>query len=346
MQAFQVLGALLVALTMAASGIGKLSDPSGTAAGFSSLKVPKFLSPPLVVRALPWVEMAIAVGVLLPGPLGWIALLGALALFVAYWVLVARALRSGEAADCNCFGAAASGKVTRLTLVRNTVLVLVGLLALVGPIWRPSPLAALAAQGPEAWAGVLMGVLGMALVGLVLTEPKPAAAPEQPSVEVAPPEGVEGDYVRLPIPFASLRNSNDDLVTLRAMAATRPVLLLFVSPTCGSCTGVLERIPGWIEQLPVLDIRPVTNSLDALRAAYPDLAGVALGDPNGDTAAIFGFLPNPSAVLLGADGLLAGGPVAGEGNVTQLVEDIAAELAAVEQGSEDVVSEAEAVVGA
>ena len=50
-------------------------------------------------------------------------------------------------------------------------------------------------------------------------------------------------------------------------------------------------------------------------------------DPEGLVGETFDMQATPSAVLLGADGLLAGGPVVGSLAVPQLVDDILHELA-------------------
>ena len=46
-----------------------------------------------------------------------------LLLFVAYLVLVARAVRRPEPVDCGCFGALGDSQVTRVTVWRNAALV-------------------------------------------------------------------------------------------------------------------------------------------------------------------------------------------------------------------------------
>ena len=50
-----------------------------------------------------------------------------------------------------------------------------------------------------------------------------------------------------------------------------------------------------------------------------------LHDPQGTLARIFG-VGTPAAVLLGGDGLLAGGPVRGRDQVVDFVGDVRAEL--------------------
>ena len=51
-------------------------------------------------------------------------------------------------------------------------------------------------------------------------------------------------------------------------------------------------------------------------------------DREGSVAHLFA-VGSPAAVLLGADGLLAGGPIQGESQVVEFLDDVAAQLAEV-----------------
>ena len=52
-------------------------------------------------------------------------------LFVAYLMLVVRAVRRPEPVDCGCFGALGDSEVTPMTVWRNVLLVVAALLAVV-----------------------------------------------------------------------------------------------------------------------------------------------------------------------------------------------------------------------
>lgn len=95
------------------------------------------------------------------------------------------------------------------------------------------------------------------------------------------------------------------------MSRQRAVLLLWVSATCGSCAEVIAQIPAWRAELGPVDVRPVLASVDTLAERAPDLAPIALADPEHQVARLFDVWGVPMAVLLGADGRLAGGPVLG-----------------------------------
>src|SRR5829696_3548701 len=107
------LAPVILAVVLAASAVGKLRSPSVSAEGFRDLRVPGPLSGRVVVEALPWGELLLAVAlVLVGGPVGVVAAVAALLLFGAYLVLVVRALGFEEDVDCACFGAFAPGRIS------------------------------------------------------------------------------------------------------------------------------------------------------------------------------------------------------------------------------------------
>ena len=112
------------------SGWTKVGDVTGMRLAFVAMRVPSALSRPVVVRALPYAELALGLALLLTW--GWLlAVVGAVAtaLFVAYTVLVARVLQTGDSVECHCFGSLGGDRVTPATLARNLVLVALAALA-------------------------------------------------------------------------------------------------------------------------------------------------------------------------------------------------------------------------
>src|SRR6476660_2096389 len=125
---------LLPVLTCAAvlivSGVAKLRAPETIDSAFTSLEVPRALDTPFVRRLSPWVEVALGAWLLLATGVALVVVATlTLLLFVAYLVLVARAVRRPEPVDCGCFGALGDDRVTRVTVWRNVVLVLAAALA-------------------------------------------------------------------------------------------------------------------------------------------------------------------------------------------------------------------------
>jgi uncharacterized membrane protein YphA (DoxX/SURF4 family) len=123
------LAALFLAGVLALAGVAKLRDRPGTVRSFLGLPAP-------LATAVPVVELLLAAGlVVLPG---WSAAV-ALAVLAAFTTFLARAVRDGVAAPCNCFGSTGGAAVSAVELVRNLLLAAVAVVALTadGPR-RPS----------------------------------------------------------------------------------------------------------------------------------------------------------------------------------------------------------------
>ena len=315
----------LLALVLIVSGVAKIADLRTAGEAFVSLRLPPVLMRLRAPQALPFAELVLALLMLTTsGPVAVLVAAATWLLFVAYLVVIVRALGFDEPVTCSCFGRLGLGSVDRFTAVRNLLLVALATVGLYDATRGRSVLARILDFSGGEWlwfAGVLTAV---ALTWLV-TGPR-ASSPPAPATR-----GDEGDdYLRTPIPFASLRTPTDEAVTLRDLARTAPVMLLLVSPTCGSCTRVIEAARTW--QHSVAHLRTVLVLPTAVR---DDGAGLPshedfdlLFDPRFDVGRIFEG-STPTAVLLGADGLLAGGPVVGSQAILPFLDDVAAELGAV-----------------
>ena len=320
-----VLAPLALAVVLVVSGVAKLRDPAAAQAAFTALRVPDVLAAPWIRRAVPIVEVALgALLVALPGAFRVAAAVAAVGLFVAYTVLIVRAWRAPEAVDCNCFGASSS-VVTGWTVARNGLL-LAGASA---SVWD----AAVADLPPVlrlADAGVLAWVAGAALVALLVAtivhRPDAAASPLA-AVSSGDEDEAGGEYLRAPIPYGTLQRPDGVEVHLHDLARSRAVLLVWVSPTCGSCTPVIERLPAWIRDLAVLDVVVAVRPEQREPLLGRGFDEAMLLDVDSRLLGLFRAQGTPSAVLLGADGLIAGGPVSGSPAIEHFVEQIQAQLA-------------------
>lgn len=313
---------VVLAAVLLASGLAKRGRDRETLQAMRSLRLGP-LARSWIAAALPWGELVLAVALLLaPGVLGGLAALAALALFAAYWIVIARALALPEPVDCHCFGALGAARVTRMTLVRNTLLVVLAGVGAVGAFVTPGVLPGLLGLGAEAWWLVALAVAAV-LVLVTLREQPAAAAADEPTID-----GEPLDYERQPIPYGVTIDRRGTSATLGDLAASRARLLLFVNAGCGSCGPVIERIDAWTAALPQLGVHPVTRiAVDELAALVPGSADAILTDPEGNCGRALNVHGTPSAVVLGVDGLLAGGPVWGPEAVTDFVGDIQEQLA-------------------
>lgn len=316
---------VILAVVLVASAVGKLRSPRSSAEAFRDLRVPAPLAGPAVVRALPWVEIALAGLLLLAGGwLGVLAALGALGLFAAYLGLVVRALGFEQPVDCACFGEFAPGRITRRTVLRNAWLLALSLLGAALSFDGLSPVARLAA-GSGSWAW-LAGAAAAAVTTYLIEGHRPA---DQGAVVATTAGGDDlEDYIRTRTPAVPVTLADGSTTDLRQLSTQRAQLLLYVSETCGSCAEVIAAAPGWRQRLPEIDVR-------LLIALEPGASGLrsleepmTAHDPERRVKESFGMSGSPSAVLLGADGLLAGGPVTGSPTIQEFVAEVAEALEA------------------
>lgn len=142
-------------------------------------------------------------------------------------------------------------------------------------------------------------------------------------------EDDELDYLRSPIPPGLLRDADGELVPLRSFTAGRAVLLIWVNPGCGPCERILTALPAWRERLDPLVAVHMVLPRPLAGIAQPDLERLGPGpmeDVHSTLAETLSMRGTPTAVLLGADGMLAGGPVAGGDEVSDFVEEIIEQL--------------------
>lgn len=320
--------AVLLALVLLVSGVAKLADLETAAQAFTSLRLPRFLVRWKIPTLLPIGEVVLAIALIVTS--GWLAVVvdvAAVLLFVAYLVVIVRALGFGEPVTCSCFGKLGLGSVDRFTAVRNVILVALAALALADATRGHGVLERMRHFDGGEWAWTA-GVLAAVVLTWLVAGHRGDAAPPAPAG--ASGAGLEDDdYLRVPIPFADVVTPAGTRVTLRDLASQEAVLLLLVSPTCGSCIDVIEHARTWQRTVPMLRTSLVLPM--APRSDVPGLADAGdfdlLFDEPYTVARLFG-VGTPSAVLLGADGKLAGGPVSGTKDVVAFMGDIAEQLTA------------------
>jgi thiol-disulfide isomerase/thioredoxin len=315
--------AVLVALTLAAvlatSGVAKLRDRVATRDAFDALRVPGVVPKDAAAAALPWVELALAALLLLsPAPLLAPIAVAVLVLMLAYTALIARALGFDEPVTCSCFGSLGRHDVDRTTLARNLLLTLLAAaltwLAFAGGS-VPAAAADLDAGG---WWALLAAAAAAAVAVLVVGTP-PSAGDG--------PVGELLDYERQAIPYGVLALPDGRTSSLVELASTQARLLVVLSPGCGPCVRTAEHLDDWAARLaPAVGLLAVYPDVASAAAAQQHARELSASEPELNVRRVFSA-GTPSAVLLGADGYLAGGPVAGEDAVAEFVEDVLSVLA-------------------
>lgn len=332
---------ILLSLTLLVSGISKLRTRRETVDAMTSLRIPVRSLHPAAAAILPPAEIILAMVAFVPirGVQVAAAVL-ALALMVAYLVIIARALRFPDPVSCSCFGTLSSPTISRATLWRNIILTVLAVLALVTAISGASAVAITAA--PLAVLGWVLAIAVTAvLTVLVLGGIAPASAvpaPPQttggtstaaPQPDDDPSSDDDLEYVRSPIPSGVLHLDGGRLVSLRQLTASQAVLLLWLNEGCGPCVRVLDQLPTWVDRLEgAVAVHPLfyRDPAELSGTTREQARGNAAEDMAGHLAEAFGAHGTPAAVLLGADGLLAGGPVMGGGTVEEFVEEIIGQI--------------------
>ena len=325
----------ILVVTLTASGIAKAKDPSSTVEGILNLGLDSVAPLKLTPAVLPWAELVLAAGLLFaPGPLFPVFAIASCALMVFYLVVIARALATGRTEGCNCFGTKSAAPVSRYTLIRNIALTIAGILTVVASfVGGKAVVYELVGLNGSGWLwAVGAGLIALTLWAIQRGESLAEPAPDIPEVVLPSAADESEDYVRVPIPYASIYTTDGRVTTLRDMSRVQARVLFFASPTCGSCTPILKTIPRWQKLLPQLGLHPVFSSEEKIRQAHKleklDEGVEALVDPKHAAMHNFGR-GTPMAVILGSDGMLAGGPVAGTSDVKQLMDDLLVEFGAI-----------------
>lgn len=354
-----VVAPLILVGVLTFSAIPKLGKGATLRKIIRNLHLPDSLLPEPLARAIPGIELALAVGLLAP----WVSVFGAVAgatllLMLAYWALIARGMTLTPRPTCGCFGQAGDHQISWRTLLRNTALVAAAGAALALALSGRTVWSLASHFGSGDWLWLVLAVVACLVTGLVLgafgrTGPEaPTPPPAVPDTEgtTADADADADDYVRVPTPSALLHEPGVGPATLTELSSTRAQLLVFVNCYCASTREAAAEVEGWQERLRLIDVHLVFSvSLEPWAAVRPVPPGT-LVDHAGLTWTALGLTESPSAVLLGADGHLAGGPVSGSEEVGEFVDDIEESLsgapeAEVHSSDVDVVAEEESVTG-
>lgn len=337
-----VLAPVALAVILIVGGAAKFGRPADAASAFRSLRVPGWLDQRVFHRALPVVEFVLAVGLLVLGPPGSVVVaVLVLALMVAYTVVVGRALTFGYPVDCGCFGRLGMGEISVLTLVRNVGLTILAVAALVHALSGGGSVVEVIAADPVALGWIVAALLVAAVAVLTfgrLDGVRAAPRPVQPADEVVADldeadESGDGDldYIRHPTPPAAVRLPDGSVRSVRELARQQAQLLVFVSPYCGSCEPVLERLDEYRKRLSPVALREVfvmqpERARELVDEGMLTSIDHALFDPDRMLGTALEVGGTPSAVLFGTDDLLAGGPVTGGVRVLEFLEDVAVQV--------------------
>lgn len=311
---------LVLAAVFITAGIAKLLDREGSVKALKEFGLGDRLGR-AGGTALPLAELAVALALLFP-PTATIGAAGALLLLGAFIFGISRALLQGTTPDCHCFGQIHSAPAGRSTLVRNAVLAALALVLLV------------AGPGPaiDTWVGdrsgaELAGVgLGLAAAAAIAAGIRFWSENRRLRRELADAEAGFPTY-GLPIgaraPSFSLRSTDGRKVTLESLLAEgRPIGLVFVGPTCGSCWVLMPHLTRWQqslrERLTLVMIGTGTRQQNEAAIAEHEIAGTFLHD-GAKVMEAYRAPGTPTAVIVSPDGHIASNTVVGSRTVEPLV---------------------------
>lgn len=305
---------LLLAAIFAAAAVTKLSNPAVSRATFDG-----FGASPRLARlgafTLAPCELLVAAALIFVPTARWGGA-GAALLLLVFILGIASALRHGRRPDCGCFGALRPTPIGTSTLVRNAALLAVAVFVVV------------AAPGPaiDAWLRAHSAaevVITCAAIAAAL-----AAVMYLPQlVDGAPHSIMPGSAAMLAIgkraPSFTLTDTQGAHRTSQSLSAPgSPLVLIFGSPTCGSCVKLFPSLARWQRSLAgrLQLVLIVGGDIDAARA-ISEQHGIAevLSDPGGGVSRSHGVIGNPSAVSLTPDGRVASGPALGPDAIEELL---------------------------
>jgi hypothetical protein len=320
--ALYVVPPLLLIAVLVVSAVAKLLDPRDTSSVFRQLGLPHLLLRLRAPRLLPYGELGLAALLALaPGRWYVVAASATLLLFALYLGVIMRALRLPYPVTCPCFGRLGLGEVTRRTLARNGVLVVLALVTW-GDSWR----------GHGVWQrlGDLDGWAWWLALPLATVVPVVVLVALRSGLRRPPSEETDTDplaYRPVPTPNAVLHGPTGAIPVWR-LSDSAARLLVFCEP--GRDDDVIEQSRSWATRLAPVRVHVVDETgRTGDREGEGGSTDAVLHDPGGVLRRALG-VASPGAVLLGTDRMLAGGPADGVEEMSRLVDAVAEELEATD----------------
>ncbi len=331
---------LLLAGVFGVAGIAKLLDPAGSEKAFSDFGVPRPLARPLGYL-LPIAEVVIAISLLFVET-SWFGSIAAACLFLVFIGGMLYQMAKGNAPDCHCFGQLHSEPVGLKSVLRNGALL--GAAAVLAAFGRDF-------QGFDLFnsnQNAMQFLIGIAIVGLLATvvfflkrisEQQALIMRRIELIELVSRQGdaVEREHLAhpndgLPIgakfpdfELAAIDGGPTSLKQIRKYQ--KPVLFLFVSPTCNPCKALVPEFEQW--QAALADkVKFVFVSNGTAQDNIEKFSGNAskqiLLQKNREVADAAKAQWTPTAILMDATGRIASHAAAGDTAIRQLIEQIKA----------------------
>jgi thiol-disulfide isomerase/thioredoxin/uncharacterized membrane protein YphA (DoxX/SURF4 family) len=324
----------------ALAGIGKLLDLKGSEKAVRAFGTPEELAKFFAV-ALPFAEIIFAVCLLFVET-SWLGAVGAMILLLTFIGGMIWQLAQGNAPDCHCFGAIHSEPVSKKILIRNIVFaVLAFVLILSGKNNQGANIFEAAANSEGNFMSLITGLATVGLLAVVVFYLKKISEQQTQIMrrieilevtaldggrevlreDVKPP--TNGLPIGAPAPDFALPDINGKQISFEnLLMQTKPMLFLFVSPTCKPCAALLPEIETWQAELKgklnfiFVSSGDVKDNLE--KFAGKTLKQVLLQNDR-EVALQFGAEWTPTAVLVNNDGTIASRAAVGDKAIRELV---------------------------
>lgn len=338
---------LILFAIFALAGVGKLLDLKGSEKAVKAFGTPEEFAKFFAI-GLPCAELVFAVCLLFVET-SWVGAIGAMILLLTFIGGMIWQLAQGNAPDCHCFGAIHSEPVSKKSLIRNVVFaVLAFVLILSG---KANQGASLFDSADNSQGNVMSVILGLATVGLLavgvfylnkISEQQTQIMRRIEILEVTAIDGgrevlredvsapTTGLPIGAPAPDFVLPDVNNKQTSFEnLLMQTKPMLFLFVSPTCKPCAALLPEIEKWQAELKgKLNFIFVSNGnvKDNLEKFAGETFKQVLLQNDREIALQFGAEWTPTAVLVNADGTIASRTAVGDKAIRDLVDTIKEEI--------------------
>jgi peroxiredoxin len=288
---------------------------------------------------IPWVEISLATLLIFSVTLWW-ASVATLVLLASFTAMIYYNLIKGKRPSCNCFGIK-NKPINKVTLLRNIALIACTLLLVFYSPHYNNPNMAY-------WLGEIFSVIGAAslltwlIVAVVVIEAwlilklfrqngrlilridnlelQLNAVGLRVSPEAIPAQGLE---IGTPAPTFSLLNLNGNVVLLDDFLAKKiPIILVFTDPGCGPCTAMVPSLTKWEDELKsegilvLISRGEIEANKDKFGALHIDYV---LLQSDREVAEQYKITATPSALRIGADGLIDSTVALGEVDIASLV---------------------------
>jgi len=341
MEIFLLLLRLALAAVFGIAGIAKIFDPQGAKKAFADFGVPASLVRP-VAFLLPLFELAVA-GTVLFVPSSWFGAIGATALLLIFTAGMLYQISKGNAPNCHCFGQIHSEPIGISSIVRNLVILV------------PAMILVIQGQGRQGLdiikteQDVLFLAIGLAVIVLLLaavlflksiSEQQKQIMRRIELMELIGREGgeVEREDIGHPreglplgalVPDFELPDLDGKTVSLKDIKADKkPVVFIFVAPTCTPCRALLPQFEEWQRELSekVKFVYVSNRTAKDNRAKFGgDTDKLFLLQKDREVADLFRAKWTPMAVLMDTKGRIASFTGAGDLGLRELMEKISAE---------------------